>query len=122
MKSETEIQTEVRLQCTKQGNRLWRNNVGVAFRKDGVPVRYGLCNESKIQNKKTKSSDLIGIKQVMITPEMVGKTVGVFYAREVKKEGWEYKGTPREKAQLNFINIVRSLGGDAEFISSVEEL
>lgn len=122
MKSEDTVQGEVRLKASQQGFRLWRNNVGVMLDKRGIPVRYGLCNESKKQNEKIKSSDLIGVKPVIITPDMVGSVIGVFYAREVKKEGWEYKGTPREKAQLNFLNIVRFMGGDAEFISDVEDL
>lgn len=122
MKSETAVQSETRLKASNEGNVLWRNNVGVAKRDDGVPIRYGLCNESKQQNEKVKSSDLIGIKQVLITQEMVGQTIGQFYAREVKKEGWVFKGTKREIAQLNFITIVLSLGGDAEFISDSDNL
>lgn len=122
MKSETAVQGDIRLKASNQGNLLWRNNVGVAKRDDGVPIRYGLCNESKKQNEKIKSSDLIGIKQVLITQEMVGQTIGQFYAREVKKEGWVFKGTPRENAQLKYIELVRSLGGDAEFICDVDNL
>jgi hypothetical protein len=122
MKSEAAVQSEIRLKASYQGDVLWRNNTIVAFREDGTPVRAGLCNESAKVNKETKSSDLIGIKQVLITQDMVGQTIGQFYAREVKKEGWVFTGTETENAQLNFINIVRSMGGDAKFISDSDNL
>jgi len=56
--------------------RLWRNNVGAA--KLGRRwIRFGLCKGS---------SDLIGFTELRITPGMVGKTVAVFTACEVKKD------------------------------------
>ena len=123
MKSENAVQTEVRLEVSQQGGRIWRNNTGVFIDKRGIPVRYGLCNESKRQNQFTKSSDLIGIKPVLITAEMVGELCGQFVAYEIKKEGWTRNhNDKRENAQENFINIVRSLGGEAKFISDVDDL
>lgn len=105
----------VRLQFAKAGHVIWRNNVGVLKDNRDVPVRYGLANESSQMNKKIKSSDLIGIQQIMITPEMVGSIIGQFVAREVKEPGWRYMATDREVAQLAFIELVLSKGGDAAF-------
>lgn len=122
MKTETLVQADVRLKASHQGFRLWRNNVGVAVDKRGIPVRYGLCNESKQMNKNIKSSDLIGIRPITITQDMVGKVIGQFVAIEVKKEDWKYTGNLREEAQQRFLTLVQSLGGYAKFINNSEDL
>lgn len=113
--SESDVQARVRLAASQAGDVLWRNNTGVLPDARGVPVRFGLCNESKAVNDKCKSSDLIGIKRVLVTQAHVGHTIGQFYAREVKRAGWRYTGTPREAAQLRFIEAVVAMGGDAAF-------
>lgn len=112
---EARVQDEARLLASKMGWRLFRNNVGVLKDERGVPVRYGICNDSPAMNKRIKSSDLIGIRPVVITPDMVGSTIGQFVAREVKKAGWKYKGTEHEQAQLAFGTLIIGLGGDFKF-------
>lgn len=113
--SEEATQSHVRLEGTQVGGRLWRNNVGALLDERGVPVRYGLANDSKRANEVLKSSDLIGVVPRRVTQEMVGTRVGIFTAREMKPGGWVFTGTPREVAQLNFIKLVNTLGGDACF-------
>lgn len=119
-RSEDHVQDQLRLAAPRHGFTLFRNNVGVLTDKRGVPVRYGLANESAAVNERWKSSDLIGWRTLTVTPEMVGRQVAVFVARECKEEGWRYSATPRELAQLRFINLVNEAGGDACFVSSVD--
>lgn len=113
--AEQVAQADVRLEAAEMGMVLWRNNNGVAQDSAGNWIRFGLANDSKAMNAKTKSSDLIGIRPVTITPDMVGTTVGQFVAREVKRFGWSYRGTAREEAQAHFLELVLSMGGDAGF-------
>lgn len=111
-KSEAAVQAGVRLLASQRGNRLWRNNVGALLDERGVPVRYGLANESPQQNKLLKSSDLIGIE----------RETGRFLSYECKEPGWRYTGTPREVAQLNWIGLINTLGGRAMFVTSPEQI
>lgn len=119
---EARVQDEARLLASKMGWRLFRNNVGVLKDERGVPVRYGIANDSPAMNKRIKSSDLIGIRPVIITRDMVGSTIGQFVAREVKKAGWKYKGTEHEQAQLAFGTLIIGLGGDFKFYNGEGEL
>lgn len=119
MTYESAAASHIRLDAAQQNVTLWRNNVGMLFNKHGKPIRYGLCNESKNQNKVLKSSDLIGITPIFITPQMVGSVIGVFTAVETKHSGWTYRGSEREIAQQNFINLVQRNGGFAGFASDV---
>lgn len=116
--SEARVQNLVRLEASRAGARLWRNNVGAYHTDDGRFVRYGLANESPAMNESFKSSDLIGLRPVVITEAHVGSVLGQFLAREIKHEGWRYSGDNHEKAQLNFLQLVAALGGDAAFANS----
>jgi hypothetical protein len=120
--SEKRVQALEQLKAAREGAWLLRNNSGAFTDDTGRQVRFGLGNISKKFNEAMKSSDLIGIKPVVITVDMVGKTVGLFYARECKPEGWTYRGTAREIAQLKFISKVNELGGDAAFTNGTIDM
>lgn len=96
---------------------LTRNNVGALMDKGGRPVRYGLFNESKQQNEKVKSGDLIGIHTFTIQQHHVGMQIGQFVSIETKEKNWQYTATDHEKAQLAFAQLVISKGGAAMFAS-----
>lgn len=103
---EADISRKIQLRHTEIGGRLFRNNVGLFKTKDGRTIKTGLCKGS---------SDLIGWMPVKITQEMVGKTIAVFTATEVKKN------TKLSKDQELFINAVNNSGGIAFVSKSPEE-
>lgn len=113
--SEAGVQAHVRHKASESGWRLWRNNIGAATLRDGSFVRWGLCNDSKQVNAQIKSGDLIGIKPVIITSDMIGTTIGQFVSRECKAPGWIYNASDeRSHAQMRWAEIVTALGGDAK--------
>ena len=117
---ETSVSQRVQLAAGAEGCTLLRNNNGAAFDKTGRLIRYGLGHVAPKQ--KMRSSDLIGWTPVVITPEMVGKTVAVFTAVEVKTEGWTQPTEEREIAQAKFLDLVRLSGGLSTFATSVKDV
>lgn len=115
--TEAAVQSRVRLEAAQKGLRLWRNNVGALLDSRGVPVRYGLANDSPQLNKVVKSGDLIGWRPVRITPAHVGTLLAQFVSRECKKPGWKFNGDEHERAQLRWAEAVMADGGDAAFCS-----
>lgn len=115
--SEAGVQSKVRLEASRKGIILWRNNCGAYKAENGSLVRYGLANDNKEMNSRVKSSDLIGIRPVIITPAMVGSTLGQFVAIECKRPGWKFHGSERETAQQRFHDIVVAAGGWARFVN-----
>ena len=121
-KSEARVSQDVHIAASKAGVRLFRNNVGAAYDQTGRPVRYGLANTSSAMNKKIKSSDYVGVTPVVIEARHVGQTFGIFTAFECKANGWRFKNSDHEQAQLAFIELILSLGGIASFISDADQL
>lgn len=105
--SEQQIQQAIRLKLSKGPVRLFRNNTGALRDERGQLVRYGLCSGS---------SDLIGFRQVTITPDMVGQQLAVFAAVEVKAPN----GRPTAEQEA-FLAMVQHFGGMAGIARSVEE-
>lgn len=118
--TEAATQQAIRIEGSRRGLRLWRNNVGMAHTDSGAIVRFGLANDSAEINRRVKSSDLIGIKPVVITPRDIGVTIGQFVSREVKRPDWKYRGTDRERAQKRWLDLITAYGGDAGFCTGYD--
>lgn len=117
---ESGIQNLIRIFMSGIGIMNWRNNTGTGWVgkcmtfnrsqtilvnagdvviRNARPLRAGLC---------TGSSDIIGITPTYVTHDMLGKTLGVFTAIEVKGA----KGVA-SKEQKHFIEQVIKAGGYA---------
>lgn len=122
-RSETAVTQDVLLRCSQLGIRLFRNNSGAVTTDDGRHIRFGLGNTSAKLNATLKSSDLIGITPVVITPEHIGRTVGVFTSLEIKNGLWRFRDTDKHAvAQERWCELIRSLGGYGGFVSDVSQL
>lgn len=127
MMRETAIQNTVRLEYAKRGYQLFRNNSGCLKNDDGVPIRFGLGNDSKAANRVYKSSDLIGWEPVTITPDMVGQTIARFVSIECKPGDWTPAAPPQpgakgerwhhEEAQRRWLDMVVKAGGTGLMVS-----
>ena len=116
--SEAATQADVVRKSGQYRQRLWRNNNGACQDDTGRQIRFGLGNTSKRINDVMKSSDYIGITSVIVTPAMVGQTVGIFTALEFKKPGWKLTaGDKRGNAQAAYGMMVEAAGGIFSFIS-----
>ena len=106
---ETTLQQHIRLALgTRSDLRLFRNNTGtLPDPRTGRPVQFGLARGS---------ADLIGLRTVTITPEMVGQQVAVFTSIEVKTPTG--RATPEQK---NWLHMVRRAGGIAGIARSVQD-
>lgn len=100
--------------------RLFRNTVGAAF----VGPHLWTGDGALIIRRPSRvtfgfgpgTSDIIGWRSTVITPEMVGKCVAVFVAIEVKTD----KGKPTA-GQKAFIQVVHEAGGIAGIARSVDD-
>lgn len=120
---ETAVQQQVRLAMARLGGLPMRNNVGVAVDDNGRYVRYGLMNESKQQNEKFKSSDIVGPIPIVIQPHHVGQTIGVFSVLECKHSDWTYSpNDARSAAQWRFIQLMQSVGCIGGFITDARQI
>ena len=120
---ETNLQNKIRVGIQDQigsNIRTYRNNTGEAWQGKSYRTKLGhvvIENPQRVKyGLKKGSSDLIGIYQIEITPEMVGKKIGIFTAIEIKTE----KGVV-SKEQKDFINTITKLGGIAGTARSVED-
>lgn len=96
VKSEAQILQECRIEASRLGAVIFRNNTGKFQDKTGRWVQFGLC---------VGSSDLIGIYK------------GLFLALEIKKPG----GTIRPE-QKQFIELINKNGGIAAIVYDASEI
>ena len=106
---ESEVLNKIKQTLSKLGFFLFRNNVGAWKNPRGQWIKYGLCEGS---------SDLIGWRPLVITADMVGKTIAQFVAIETKRSK---KARVSEK-QTHFVNMVLKSGGMGLIASSTEDL
>jgi hypothetical protein len=118
--------------CLKAKIFIWSNVRGNAF--FGKPIVQG--RDVLIQNFRRVecglapgASDFIGITEVVITEEMVGRKVGIFTALEAKKSAFKRTGSAFKRTgsdhdteQQNFIKVVRDAGGIAGFVRNQDDL
>ena len=101
---------DIQVELSKVGTKVMRNNVGTALvgkPPNEVMIRFGLA---------AGSSDLIGWTPIEITSEMVGQTLAIFTAVEVKTK----TGKIGEK-QKTFLYTLQANGGLAITPTSAEE-
>lgn len=110
--AETPIVQQILLALSDSVTRAFRNNVGALEDKNGRWVTYGLS---------PGSADIIGIRSIVITPEMVGQTIGVFVSVEVKRPGPDRTDRQRRIAQGNWRDTIKRLGGRAGIARSADE-
>ena len=86
--TERDLINRARLHATQNGGLLFRNSVGQGWQGQIVsqgPGRIVLTNYRRvIYGLHNGSADLIGIRPVVVTPDMVGETIGQFWAVEIK--------------------------------------
>lgn len=127
---EGEATKQVRLGASECGVRLLRNNTGALKDENGRWVRFGLGTETKLLREEYKFGDLVGVTPIVITRDMVGKTIGVITMIEVKPDGKlpavirraEKVPDSREAGQLRAIQFIRNLGGMAWFASTADDM
>jgi len=95
-KNETEIMRRIMMHMSALGHRVFRNNVGLYYTKNGFPVKCGLC---------TGSGDLIGFTRS-----------GRFLSIEVKTESGRL-----EPDQHAWISLITKMGGIAICARSEKE-
>ena len=108
-KLESNIFNKIRLAVSRLGTRLFRNNRGLFYTLDKQrKTRAGL--------EPNGCSDGIGWTPIVVTPAMVGETIAVFTAIEVKT------GSGRiSKDQQHYIDTVLESGGIAGIARSDED-
>lgn len=112
---ETNIQNFSLIAGSQSGAMIWRNQVGTFYNRSGNPVKVGNVG----------AADSLGVVPVVITQDMVGKTIGVAIACEFKaKRGRQ--SDDQKRWQSNFEKrggkyaLIRSPDDMVEFINGIK--
>lgn len=106
--NETDLMRLMQIKLSALGARLFRNTMGSIRAQSGHYIQYGLANPG--------GADLIGWTPKKITSDMVGQTLAIFTAIEVKSDAGRLT-----KHQKLFIEAVQQAGGIAACARSVDE-
>lgn len=108
--------------------RIFRNNTGVAWMGESQRINQrttAVLNPGDVIIRNARrvvfglcegSSDLIGLRRLTIGPEHLGRNIAQFVALEIKSS----KGRATE-GQINFLQMVQSMGGCGGVARSVDE-
>lgn len=122
MTSETDLNRLIQLDLSIADTRLFRNNVGHAWQGKHFTIHDGKLVSGVARNIAfglgEGSSDLIGLRSLVITPAMVGRRVAVFTAIEGKRPSGKIKVTAEQES---FIAMVNRMGGQAGVARSIED-
>lgn len=115
---ESKLMRKIQVALSDAGARVFRNNVGLGW----IGKSFHIQEESNIRvfpgdvvirqarplhaGLVEGSSDLIGLKSITITQEMVGRRIAVFVAAEIKTDNGVVSTDQR-----NFLNMVNEAGG-----------
>ena len=128
---ETDIAHTIMKDISACGGRLLKNTRGMFYTLDSVRALIAAvksCDFKRVADairnlrqvraglQANGSSDLIGFRPVVVTPEMVGSTVAIFSAVEVKTA----TGAASEE-QTQFVGFVLKNGGFAGIARSSED-
>ena len=120
--TEREIMNRIHMTIgSREDARLFRNNLGKAWVARGKPVRTDggvfLPHGQQYQfGLPPGSPDLVGIKMIRVSPDMVGRTVGLFLGIEVKVPGGRV-----QTDQRRFLEMIKRFGGVSGVAWSIEE-
>lgn len=126
---EAPIVRQIALAASSIGTRLWRNTIGLAtlgaatrierdgavfLRRGDVIVRKGRITMVGLP---VGSGDLCGLRQIVITQDMVGKTIAQFTSVECKAP----EGGRVSKEQRQWHEFMLSIGACSGIVKSIAE-